>query len=314
MKTLLTTSIAKAAAFIRSGEIVAFPTETVYGLGGDAFRANAIQKIFEAKGRPVDNPLIVHIGEMDQIHGLVTRIPHAAEVFMTHFFPGPLTIIFERNPKVPSEVSAGLSTIGIRMPDHAIAASFLRECGTPVAAPSANLSGRPSPTTWQAVLHDLDGKIPCILAGNQTNIGLESTVVDCTGTPPVVLRTGAISTERLQKVWPDTIVADTNNLQLQRSPGTRYRHYSPHARVKVVTHPDEVEPTGSDAYIGLDSPGPGHSFGLSLVCQNLEQYAFELYHFFRTCDRSNIETIYCQAVEPTGIGRALMDRISRAAG
>jgi L-threonylcarbamoyladenylate synthase len=177
-ETSLTTSPIEAARFIADGGIVAFPTETVYGLGANVFDAAAIAKIFEAKQRPADNPLIAHISSIDQITELASEISDSAKRLIEHFFPGPLTVVLKKSVNVPDMATAGLDSIGIRMPRSDLAREFLTACGTPVVAPSANLSGRPSPTTWQAVYEDLNGRIDCILQGEPTEIGLESTVVD----------------------------------------------------------------------------------------------------------------------------------------
>ncbi|MFN7621581.1 MAG: L-threonylcarbamoyladenylate synthase, partial [Acidobacteriota bacterium] len=195
MKTELTKSVESAARYIIEGEVVAFPTETVYGLGANIFNEAAIAKIFAAKGRPSDNPLIAHIATLDQLLSLAREIPPAARLLIDRFFPGPLTVVLPKLPAVPMIATAGLETIGVRMPDHPLAIELLRACGLPLVAPSANLSGRPSPTTWQAVLEDLEGRIACILQGEPTRVGLESTVVDCTAAVPTLLRAGAITLE-----------------------------------------------------------------------------------------------------------------------
>ena len=200
MQTLLTTSPRSAAEFIRRGETVAFPTETVYGLGANALDETAVAKIFAAKGRPADNPLIIHLAEAEQMHTVAREINAAAHNFIEHFFPGALTLVVPKTERVPPNVTAGLATVGVRVPAHELAREFLRACAVPVAAPSANLSGRPSPTTWEAVREDLDGRIACILQGAQTEVGLESTVVDCTGDVPLVLRAGAVTLEQLRAV------------------------------------------------------------------------------------------------------------------
>ncbi|ACY48475.1 L-threonylcarbamoyladenylate synthase [Rhodothermus marinus] len=312
-ETLLTTDVHEAAALIRRGELVAFPTETVYGLGADAFNPEAVRKIFEAKGRPLDNPLIVHIVHLDQLAHLVRDVPEAARRFMERFFPGPLTLVLPRHPDVPDEVTAGLPTVGVRMPRHPVAQAFLEACGTPVAAPSANRSGRPSPTRWEAVYADLNGRIACILQGDRSDMGLESTVVDCTGSEPVVLRAGAVPLEALREVVPETrLVGDETSLKA-RSPGTRYRHYAPQARVVLVDHPDEAVPDPRHAYIGLTPPAHPEAFGACCVCPDVETYAYELFDFFRRCDAQNCTRIYAQRVPHTGLGLALMDRLERAA-
>ena len=181
----LTRSPQEAAEFILKGELVAFPTETVYGLGASLWDESALRKIFDAKGRPSDNPLIVHIAGLDQLDSIAATIPKSASIFIRRFFPGPLTLVLPKHPRVPLLATAGLETVAVRMPRLALAQEFLGLCGVPVAAPSANLSGRPSPTTWEAVKTDLDGRIACILVGDQTEVGLESTVVDCTGEQPI---------------------------------------------------------------------------------------------------------------------------------
>ena len=308
MKTLLTTLPEDAAEIIRRGGVVAFPTETVYGLGADIFNEGAIEKIFEAKGRPADNPLIVHIADIAQIRLLTDDLTFSADALFRAFAPGPITVVVPKSSKVPSIATAGLETIGIRMPRLAIAREFLSACGGPVAAPSANISGRPSPTTWQAVLEDLNGRIDCVLQGNESEIGLESTVVDCTSDPPVVLRAGSISVEQLRAVIPGVRQLDSNDVERPRSPGLKHRHYSPLANVVIGLSGSVNE---NDAYIGLRRPE--HEFRHMRICEDLNEYARSLYEFFRECDRLGIPSIHCEPVEETGLGLALMDRIRRAA-
>lgn len=313
MDTLITDQPDVAAACIQKGELAAFPTETVYGLGADAFNPEAVRKIFVAKGRPSDNPLIVHIGTISDIDRLTDSVSPVAQVFINHFFPGPLTLVLPRSASVPDITSAGLPTIGVRMPAHPIAQAFLLAAGTPVAAPSANLSGRPSPTTWEAVATDLTGRIACILKGPQSDAGLESTVVDCTQADPVVLRPGAVTIEQLREVVPNTISASTDPALLARSPGTKYRHYAPTGHVRLVASPRLIPPQPGAAYIGLEPPPHDRMLFPVKVCADAAHYAHELFDFFRLCDAVGVRTIYCQTVEPTGIGRALMDRLNRAA-
>lgn len=313
MKTKLTHSPLVAAQFILQGEAVAFPTETVYGLGAGIFDEAAIQKIFTAKGRPADNPLIAHIGDTSQLELLAKEISSTAAKLIDGFFPGPLTLVLPKREDVPLIATAGLETIGVRMPLHSLALQFIRACGVPLVAPSANLSGRPSPTTWQAVKADLDGRISCILQGDQTEVGLESTVVDCTGLVPVVLRAGAITLEQLREVIPETQLAGLESITLPKSPGLKYRHYSPHARVMIVTQPKEAIDVKTSAYIGLDAPAAETAFKRQRICQSVEDYARALFLFFRECDEGGVEAIFCQAVEEAGLGLALMDRIKRAA-
>ena len=312
MRTLLTTSPQRAAKLILEGELVAFPTETVYGLGANVFDERALRKIFIAKKRPADNPFIAHISDPDQIPLLAERITPSAKKFIERFFPGPLTVVLPKRSTVPSVATAGLSTIGIRMPDHPVAQALLRACGVPLAAPSANLSGRPSPTTWRNVFTDLNGRIRCILKGKQTPFGLESTVVDCTDRIPRILRSGAVSLEDLQKIVPSTRMAARLGSTTPKSPGMKYRHYSPRARVAIVLTPRKIQTARNAAYIGIELPRRDQEFRQRLICENTRDYAHALYAFFRRCDDEHIAVIYCQAVAPKGIGRALMDRLTRA--
>lgn len=311
MDTLLTTSPKEASEVIKNGGVVAFPTETVYGLGADVFNECAIKKIFEAKNRPADNPLIVHISSIEQVQLLAKEVTHSAKLLIEKFFPGPLTVVLPKADAVPSLVSAGLDTVGIRMPRHPTAQEFLTLCETPVCAPSANLSGRPSPTDWKAVYEDLNGRIDCILQGDVTEIGLESTVVDCTSSDPILLRLGAISFEELREVIPCLRTYEPLEGEPVRSPGLRHKHYAPMGSVFIVSDPrqieEQLEPT---AYIGLHEPVG--DFHIKKICSSVQEYAHELYAFFRQCDRLGIRKIFCEKVSDVGIGAALMDRLKRA--
>lgn len=309
MKTVVTEDLELAASFIREGGTVAFPTETVYGLGANVFDEAAVGKIFKAKMRPADNPLIAHVAAADKIRELASEITESGERFIKAFFPGPLTVVVRKAERVPLIATAGLETIGVRMPRGATAHRFLEACGVPVVAPSANLSGRPSPTTWQAVFEDLDGRIDCILKGEATEIGLESTVVDCTGDVPVLLRQGAISLDQLRGVVPATKVAGEGDTAEARSPGLRHRHYTPRARV-VIAEEDTIGVGENAAFIGLTQPEG--DFEIVKRCSTVNEYAQALFEFLRECDRRNIAAVYCEAVDETGIGAALMDRLRRA--
>ena len=311
MNTILTGSATRAAEFIRRGGTVAFPTETVYGLGANVFDETAIQKIFLAKQRPADNPLIAHVFQIAQIKSLVREIPQIAEKLINAFFPAPLTLVLPKSERVPLIASAGLDTIGVRMPKHDLALGFLRECAVPLVAPSANLSGKPSPTTWQAVYEDLNGRIDCILQSEQTRVGLESTVVDCTGDEPIILRAGAITLRELQKIVPETRLAESNSTQAARSPGLRHKHYAPLAKVLLIDSPNEIVEIEHNAFIGLTEPR--QAFELQKICGSVEEYAHELFDFFRRCDAQQIMKIYCQIVTESDLGLALMDRLTRAA-
>ena len=252
MKTIITSSVKEAAKYIRKGDVAAFPTETVYGLGANAFDERAIKKIFKAKGRPADNPLIVHVAKKSDIKLLAVDISEFAGQIIKQLFPGPVTIIVQKNEVIPDVVTAGLDTIAIRMPASKIARDFIKECGVPIAAPSANTSGSPSPTRFQHVLQDFHGKIPCILLGPDARHGLESTVIDCTGEIPEILRPGVVTLEQLKKI--DRRVRYKSKSNIVKSPGTKYRHYSPKAKVKIVESYKVIKLKGSKTfgYIGLD--------------------------------------------------------------
>ena len=310
IQTLLTHDPVAAGEILRRGGIVAFPTETVYGLGANVFDEAAVAKIFEAKQRPQDNPLIAHIGSPSQLGQLAEDIPDFAGELIDAFFPGPLTLVLKKSAVVPSIATAGLDSIGVRMPRNELAREFLTACGTPVVAPSANLSGRPSPTTWEAVFEDLNGRIDCILQGEATEIGLESTVVDCTGDQPVVLRQGSVTLADIREIVPEA-VADASATGSRKSPGLRHKHYAPNATVVVIDRATKISDATTAAYIGLsDREEP---FAAEQIVSDANEYAHVLFEFFRECEREGIKKIYCEPVEETGIGTALMDRIRRAA-
>lgn len=317
MKTLLTNSVSKASSFIKKGEITAFPTETVYGLGANAYDEKAVRKIFKAKGRPADNPLIVHISAKKDIEILAEEIPESAKKIIKKFFPGPITVIFKKNEIIPDSVTAGLDTIAIRMPSSKIARALIKASGVPIAAPSANLSGSPSPTSFLHVLEDFKGKIPCVLKGPKAKYGLESTVVDCTGKIPLVLRPGVVTLEQLRKI--DRRIKQQRRSKKIKSPGQRYRHYSPKAKVVLITNyaclrkGQELLITNFEkaAFIGLKKNKM--NFSIIKVCKSPDDYAKNLFSFFRECDAGGINTIYCEKVSEKGIGLAIMNRLKKAA-
>ncbi len=310
MNTHLTKNATKAATYIREGKLVVFPTETVYGLGANALDQEAVMQIYQAKKRPPSNPLIVHIGSLTDLPSIVSEVTSIAEKLIETFFPGPLTLILPRHPSVPKIVSGGLDTVAVRMPALPIAREFLKSACIPVAAPSANISGRPSATTWQSAAEDLKQSVHCILCGPPATVGLESTVVDCTEVLPILLRPGAISIETLRTVIPEF---STKSKNIFRSPGMSFRHYTPHANIELFMRPDEVNPDNHTGYIGLESPPSDMPFTKYLIPNHVEEYSHYLFEFFRECDRVGITTIYCQKVPKSGLGRALMDRITRAA-
>ncbi len=311
MKTFYTINPNEAAEFIKKGGIVAFPTETVYGLGANVFDENAIAKIFIAKQRPNDNPLIAHVANLNQIKLLASEINEVAQQFIDAFFPSPLTLVLPKRVEVPLIATANLPSIGVRMPQNKIAREFIEYCETPIVAPSANLSGKPSPTTWHAVAEDLDGKIDCILQGEATKIGLESTVVDCTSDLPLVLRTGSVTLEQLREVVANTQLYTLQKDEVAKSPGLKHRHYSPLAKVVLQSKKAKVKRQNNCAFIGLNAPD--FEVDLLKICRNVEEYAHEVFAFFRECDSKNISEIYCEMVEEKGLGLALMDRLKRAA-
>ncbi|HMJ07768.1 MAG TPA: L-threonylcarbamoyladenylate synthase [Pyrinomonadaceae bacterium] len=311
MKTLLTSSVAEAAVIIRGGGLVAFPTETVYGLGADALNEAAVNKIFTAKQRPGDNPLIIHVASFEQLQTVTYEVTPNAKKFIDAFWPGPLTVVLKKAAGVPLAVTAGLETVAVRKPAGKLARDLIKLSGTPIAAPSANVSGRPSPTTWRSVQEDLDGRIECILQGEPTDIGLESTVVDCTSVPPMVLRSGSISIEQLRAVVPDTRAGVSDHDAAPRSPGQKHRHYSPKASVHLVAARETIAVGANSAFIGLTSPP--RALAKTKICSSVNDYARNVFEFFRECDREGIGIIYCETVDEDGIGAALMDRLRRAA-
>jgi L-threonylcarbamoyladenylate synthase len=316
--------IERAAAVLRRGGLVAFPTETVYGLGADALNPQAVRRIFAVKGRPADNPLIIHVAGTEQLRNVAREVPESARVLAEHFWPGPLTLVLPRHERVPLETTGGLETVAVRMPDSAIALALIRALGHPIAAPSANLSGRPSPTAAEHVLEDLQGRIELILDGGPTRIGVESTVLDLTTSPPTILRPGGVSPEQLRPFLGDVRLGAEARVA-RRSPGTRYRHYRPRAEVVLIERWEEekhrplLERLGARAqrigYVGRDR---GVSFGKATVhlvelSPDPQEYARRLFAIFRELDQQGVEVIVVEGVEEEGLGIAVMDRLRRAA-
>jgi L-threonylcarbamoyladenylate synthase len=315
-------AIAQAAAIICDGGLVAFPTETVYGLGADAMNEQAVQRIFLAKGRPADNPLIVHVNSREMLNRVACEVSGKAETLMKKFWPGALTLVLQRREAVAPTVSAGLQTVAVRMPANPIALALLEKAQTPIAAPSANVSGKPSPTLAAHVLEDLDGRIEMILDGGQTNIGIESTVLDVTQEVPLILRPGWITREMLAETIGDVRQAISEN-ELKRSPGTRYRHYSPRARVVLL----EKAPAAFIHKICTDLLKSGRvglisktlvfiddsRFTAVLLKDSAEDYARQIYAALRELDEKNPDAIVIEGISETGAGLAVMDRLRRAA-
>lgn len=316
INTVITSSVKKAAGFIRNGQLVGFPTETVYGLGANVYNEKAVRMIFRVKKRPADNPLIVHISDISQVAHLAKHISKSAETIIERFFPGPITIVLKKNEIISNFVSAGLDTIAVRMPDPEITQKFISMCDVPVAAPSANISGSPSPTTWRHVFNDLNGKISCILKGPKCSLGIESTVVDCTSDDPVVLRPGSISLDDLQELFPQKKIRIHSDPDKVRSPGVKYKHYSPDAKVMLIDSYEEIE--GIIKFIKTEKIGfigTTKIKGISIqqTVSSVEEYARQLFGFLRRCDHSGIKIIFCEKVEEKGIGLALMNRLQKAA-
>ncbi|WHY77465.1 L-threonylcarbamoyladenylate synthase [Neobacillus sp. WH10] len=321
--------VVDAANFLRKNEVVALPTETVYGLGGNAESDEAVAKIYDAKGRPGDNPLIIHIAEREQLNRFVDGVPVIAKTLMDAFWPGPLTIILKKKEGVLSEkATAGLATVAVRMPDHPVALALLKTCGLPIAAPSANSSGKPSPTNAEHVLDDLNGKIAGVLDGGTTGVGVESTVVDCTETIPVILRPGGVTKEQLEAAVGEVHVdaALTDEAARPKAPGMKYRHYAPNAPLFMVSGTSEflqslVEEKRSEGLkVGVlttEENAPLYKADLVLACgrrAELETVATALYDTLRKFNQENVDVIFSEIFPNTGVGYAIMNRLQKAAG
>jgi len=316
--------INRAADVLRGGGLVAFPTETVYGLGADALNPDAVKKIFSAKHRPIDNPMIVHVAALEDLKFLTESISTEAIPLMKQFWPGPLTLIFRKSAQVADAVTGGQETVAVRMPRNIIALALIRALGHPIAAPSANLSGRPSPTTGRHVLHDLEGEIDMILDGGPVEVGVESTVLDLSHHPPTILRPGAVTWEELEPLIGKVVMA-VNGKLLNRSPGTSHRHYSPRARVTLVEIADQKAidrliahraRKGSKVGILTRQTQSLHS-SLDVVVrpmpQDLKVYAMQMFAVMRELDELGVDEMIVEKVEEEGIGAAIMDRLRRAA-
>ncbi len=325
-----------AADFIKKGGLVAFPTETVYGLGADALSPSAVLGLFKAKKRPLDNPPIIHVENVNDVYELVLQVTPKAEILMRKFWPGPLTLVFKRSSIVPSVTVAGLNTIAIRMPKHKVALELIKESNCPIAAPSANLAGKPSPTTAKHVFDDLNGRIDAILDGGPTRIGVESTVLDLSVDPPQVLRPGGTPFEALKTVLDDVslhpFVSAEKELLLEKasSPGMKHKHYAPRARVilvegsissvvnKVKELTDSLERKGDKVGIlATDETEKAYQAGTvkSLGSRfNLEAIAQSLFRLLREFDDESVTVIIAESVPAEGLGLAVMNRLRKASG
>ena len=325
-------ALTKAAEFIKNGGLVAFPTETVYGLGGDGLNSEAASKIYKAKGRPSDNPLILHINDQKMLHKIVNDVNSMAKKIMTAFCPGPITLILPKSDIVPSSVTGGLNTVAVRMPDNDIARELIRLSNTPIAAPSANISGRPSPTTAQAVYNDLHDRIDMILDGGACHFGVESTIVDCTEDVPIILRPGAITKEMLEELFPvvkiDKAIIGEN--VVPKAPGMKYKHYAPKVNM-ILFEGSSAKMADAIANKIADYEREGKKVGLvvsSEVAEKLQHentaiygnqedlltIASDIYECLRFFDDKDVDIILAEGTTDKEIGLAIMNRLHKASG
>lgn len=324
----------KAGEILKRGGLVAFPTETVYGLGANALNEEAARKTYAAKGRPSDNPLIVHIAEREALEKIVTTISDKAKAVMDAFWPGPLTLIFEKQECVPSGTTGGLSTVAVRMPSNQVALELIRAGGGYISAPSANTSGRPSPTSAQHVMDDLNGKIDMVIDGGNVEIGVESTILDLTVEPPMILRPGAVTREMLEEVIGEVaidkaLLSDESGIA-PKAPGMKYRHYAPKAQL-VIIEGDMDESVKAIRQIAYEQTRLGYKVGIIATSETEKLYstglvktigsrnnensiAKNLYHVLRAFDEEDVEYIYSESFGQEGIGNAIMNRLDKAAG
>lgn len=334
-KTQMNMDIINAAGqILKQGGLVAFPTETVYGLGANALDEEAAKKTYAAKGRPSDNPLIVHIASLEDLYPITKKVPEKAVALAEKFWPGPLTMIFEKSELVPHGTTGGLETVAVRMPDNEVALALIRAGGGYVSGPSANKSGRPSPTMARHVLDDLEGRIDMILDGGPVHIGVESTIVDMTVEPPMILRPGAVTKEMLEEtvgeVAVDHTILTADAKTPPKAPGMKYRHYAPRAEMTVVEGPLEkvVDKIGE---LAAARENEGHRVGIIATQETMDRYGYEnvkcigtredestvaanLYAILREFDDDGTEYIYSEAFASDGIGSAVMNRLLKAAG
>ncbi|MBO5747086.1 MAG: threonylcarbamoyl-AMP synthase [Clostridia bacterium] len=320
-------NLIKAAEILKSGGLVGIPTETVYGLAANTFDEEAVSNIFKAKGRPQDNPLIVHVSDMEMVKELVSELPEKAKLCAEKFWPGPFTMVLPRGDKVPKSVSAGLDTVAVRMPSNLVARELIKVSGLPLAAPSANLSGSPSPTTADHVLFDLDGKIDAVIVSDKCDVGLESTVISLCCEPPRLLRPGGVTLEQLQEMLPDIVVDKAVLAQPEKgkpvaSPGMKYKHYSPKARVIMLDGEFEdfknyVADHTDDGTFALVFEGEEQELSVPCVSfghkdDELEQAAV-LFDALRELDSCGCKVCYARVPQKSGVGLAVYNRLIRAA-
>lgn len=326
--------IQEAAKALQEGQLVAFPTETVYGIGANALKIEVVKRIYEAKGRPSDNPLIVHIGGPEEVARYATDIPEVAYPLMARFWPGPLTMIFKKKPLIPDEITGGLKTVGLRVPGHPLARAIIKTSGLPIAAPSANLSGKPSPTEAAHVIEDLMGRVDLIVDGGSADIGLESTVLDMTTTPPMILRPGGVTRAMLEEVIGQ-VAMDAHLLSheaagVPRAPGMKYRHYAPKGQLSVYEgdHEKVIEAIRSAA---KEAKAMGKKVGIIVTDETKacfeadsilsigshlkpDEVAKNLFRILRAMDQLEMDVILTESYSRDAIGEATMNRLLKAAG
>lgn len=326
--------VGEAGAIIRAGGLVAFPTETVYGLGGDALNPQSSEKIYLAKGRPSDNPLIVHIADIEKLDAIVREVPESARILAEQFWPGPLTMILHKSDAVPYETTGGLDTVAVRMPVHPVARALIRAAGGYVAAPSANRSGRPSPTAAEYVIEDMDGRIEMVIDSGDVEIGLESTIIDLTTDKATILRPGYITNRMLVQVLgeveEDCTMMRADSGQAPKAPGMKYRHYAPKGELTIIDGEEErvveyintqirqqMKDNKKTGVIGTDTSVSKYQAD---VCKSLGSrkdeatIARELYRVLREMDDESVEVIYAESFDAVGLGQAIMNRLLKAAG
>lgn len=320
-------NIVKGAKYLKNGEVIAIPTETVYGLAADAFNENAIKKVFEVKGRPQDNPLLVHIYKLEQVYDICKDISKEAEKVFGTFWPGSVTLIFNKKDCISDTVTAGMKTVGVRFPKSEIARAIIKESGTLLVAPSANLSGKPSTTSAEHCYNDLNGKIPCILDGGPCLIGLESTIIDMSTPAPILLRPGAISLDDIYNVIPNLIykknLLSAKENEIPKAPGMKYRHYAPDAPVTLVEG-DYIKTSKwikenankHDVVICFqeflnDFKDYQHIYSLG-SCKMLNIASQKIFDLLRECDKLNVNHIYIQAPNNSGLGNSIINRLEKA--
>ena len=325
----------EAGDLIAAGELVAFPTETVYGLGGDALHPDAAMKIYAAKGRPSDNPLIIHIAEVSDLERVASTVPEQAKKLAEAFWPGPLTMVVWKKDEVPFATTGGLNTVAVRMPNHPVALDLIRKSGKLIAAPSANTSGRPSPTEADHVVEDLDGRIAMVLDGGPVGIGIESTIIDLTEPTPMVLRPGYITPEMLSEVLGEEVIIDpgiiaADDTTKPKAPGMKYKHYAPKADMVIIDGDKELVVEKIGALI-LDAQKDGKKAAVIATDETKDAYhadvvlsigtreeedsiAKHMYRILRDCDKLDVDVIFSESFKTPRIGQAIMNRLLKAAG